>query len=151
MTDAQTKSFQRETFRYFTQVPTRWSDADPLGHINNAMLVRFIECGRIDYFLQEFNVQPNPENEDGYILANYQIAFISQLHYPAKVDVGTRVSRLGGSSFDVEAAIFLEKESGPLLKATATCVWYDFQLKSSKLIPDTLRDKLIKFEEGTIA
>lgn len=147
MPDKKSASFERSGFNYFTPLATRWSDGDPLGHINNAMLVRYIESGRIDYFLKVHAVDPNPENGQGYILANYQIAFLRELHYPAEVEIATRVSRLGSSSFDVEGAIFVPADDRPILTSTAVCVWFDFKQKKSNPIPESLRQTIINYDK----
>ena len=40
---------QQSEFQHLYQMDVRWGDQDVLGHVNNAQLIRYIECGRVDY------------------------------------------------------------------------------------------------------
>ena len=117
---------RRSDYRFFTQVPTRWGDADALGHINNALFVRYVESGRVDYFHRICEMNLSPGEPQGLVMANFEIAFVHQVHHPAALEVASRVSRLGNSSFDVECSIFMPDDEDPVIFSKAICVWFDF-------------------------
>lgn len=142
---------RRADYRLFTPVPTRWGDADALGHINNVIFVRYLECGRVDYFQQLCGLTLGPSDHQGFVLANLEIGFRSQLHHPAMLEVATRISRLGQSSFDIEASIFQQHHDDAIITSKAVCVWFDFDNNTSLALPDDIRCNIIDFEQGTLS
>ncbi len=105
------------------------------GHVNNVQFVRYYESGRLDYFHRCSILKPGPEVNNSLIIADIHVTFLRQIHHPADLQVGSRISRLGNSSFDFEAAIFLADEDEPCSSAIATCVWFNFQDNHSTPIP----------------
>ncbi len=140
----------RSDYQLITAVPTRWGDADALGHINNAMLVRYLESGRIDYFQQVCHLSLAGGEPNGFIIANLNIGFVKQIHHPADLEVATRISRLGNSSFDVDAVIFNKGENSPLITSRSICVWFDLQSNASLRLPDPVRNTILNFEQGVL-
>lgn len=141
----------RADYRLFTPVPTRWGDADALGHINNAMLVRYIESGRIDYFSRVCGLRLGEDDRNGFVIANLEMAFHQQVHHPSELEVASSVSRLGNSSFDVDTIIFNKNEPQALISSRAVCVWFDLQNNCSQHIPKQIRDTINQFEQGNLS
>ena len=138
--------FVRGKFRHFTPSPTRWGDCDRLGHVNNVLFVRYFETGRLDYMLKVLDIDTRAGLESSLILADIHVSFLGQIHHPAALEVGTRISRLGNRSFDFESAIFAPGETGPRATARATCVWYDYRADRSLSIPERERQIIQQFE-----
>ena len=145
------ENISREDYRFFTPQPTRWGDADALGHINNVMFVRYIESGRLDYFQQLCGMKLEPGIKQGFVLADLQVSFLQQVHHPSELVVATRVSRLGNSSFDVDASIFIDSQNDSVFTSKAVCVWFDFEKNASQSIPDESRDAIINFEKRALS
>ena len=141
----------RTDYRLFTSTPTRWGDADALGHINNVMLIRYIESGRLDYIERLCNISLAPGLVQGFVIANLEVGFVSQVHHPSALEVGTRVTRLGNSSFNVDASIFQPGDDSPVLITKAVCVWMDLVNNRSQRIPDHIRQTIIDFEQGDLS
>lgn len=146
-----TLKLDRCDYRLFTPVPTRWGDADALGHINNAMLVRYIECGRIDYFSRVCDLRLGEDENDGFVIANLEMAFLHQVHHPSELEVASSVSRLGNSSFDVDTIIFNKNQTQALISSRAVCVWFDLQNNCSRHIPEHIRNTINQFEQGNLS
>ncbi len=151
MTEDQARFPERSSFRYFTQQPTRWGDADALGHINNVLFIRYIESGRLDYFEQLCGITLEAGIHEGFVIADLRVSFLRQVHHPSELVVATGVSRLGNSSFDVLAGIFVENESDPVFTSKGICVWFDFDKNASKAIPTDIRNTIINFEKGRLS
>ncbi len=117
-----------------------------MGHINNVMLIRYLESGRLEYLQDLLNVDMNASTREGIIIAEITVSFLSQVNHPATLDLGTRISRLGNSSMDVEAAIFLPSAPQPALTSKATLVWFDYHVSTSIPVPQAARDLITKFE-----
>ena len=138
--------FRRQGFRFFTESPTRWGDCDAFGHVNNVLFSRYYESGRLDYFRRVLGLESVAAATDSLIIADLYITFLGQVHHPAALEVGSRISRLGNSSFDFEAAIFLPGEESPCSTAQATCVWFNFRDNHSLPIPFAQRAAIQQFE-----
>ena len=138
--------FSRDGFRFFTATPTRWGDCDMFGHVNNVQFVRYYESGRLDYFHRLLELSTGPEVVNSLIIADIHVSFLRQINHPCALEVGSRISRLGNSSFDFEAAIFAEGDHEPYSAATATCVWFNYRDNQSQPIPPAQRAIIKQFE-----
>ena len=116
------------------------------GHINNVQFVRYYESGRLDYFHRLLELNVGPGGVSSLIIADIHVTFLRQINHPDALEVGSRISRLGNSSFDFEAAIFNENEDEPYSTATAACVWFNYRDNSSTPIPAAERATIKQFE-----
>ena len=117
------------------------------GHVNNVQFARYYESGRLDYFARVLDIGSSSEPGETLIIADIHINFLQQINHPCALEVGSRIGRLGNSSFDFEAAIFAPGENRPRSTARAACVWFDFATNRSMPIPDTARRIIQQFEE----
>jgi acyl-CoA thioester hydrolase len=140
------EQFRRDRFRFFTASPTRWGDCDAFGHVNNVQFSRYYESGRLDYFQRVLNLDSAPSAPNSLIIADIYVTFLRQLHHPCALEVGSRICRLGNSSFDFEAAIFAPGDDVACSTAQATCVWFNFQDNHSAPIPPAERALIQQFE-----
>ncbi|PWV58402.1 acyl-CoA thioesterase [Plasticicumulans acidivorans] len=136
---------QRADFRHFFEQAVRWGDLDALGHVNNVQFIRFLESGRVAYVEDVFELPVSADGE-GVILADLQCSFLRQLEYPDTVEVATRVSALGGSSFELLAAIFRRGEDAPVATSRGVLVWFDFRGQSAQPLPEVFRERIRRFE-----
>lgn len=124
-------------FAHRIALSVRWGDMDALGHVNNVKFFTYDEQVRLQYFDAIAAVVPDFWKSSGIILAKLGCDFVGQLRYPATLDIGFRISRLGRSSFDTEAAMF---EGERLVAVTrGTLVWFDYQQQKSLPIPENVR------------
>jgi acyl-CoA thioester hydrolase len=140
------RQVSRDEFRFFIPMPTRWGDSDQNGHINNAMFVRYLESGRLDYHDELFNKHIDQSPHPGFILASLAIDFLRQVNHPAELAIGTRISRLGNSSFQSDGAIFLPNDETPVVISTSACVWFNYDKNCSERIPQAAREAVINYE-----
>lgn len=137
----------RSDFAHFVTLPIQWGDMDSIGHVNNAIYFRYVESGRIAYFRA---IEATPEHGlfdgEGPILADIQCSFIGQLRYPSTIDIGTRTTRIGTKSFEIQAAIFVQGEDAPAATSRAVVVWFDYANQRTAPIPDALRQRITDLE-----
>lgn len=136
----------RSDFNFFTALPTRWGDADTFGHLNNAKYVTFLETGRIDYFTRLLDLRFEQSIEQGIILADLNITFLQQVHHPAELEIGSCISRLGNSSLDMDASIFIKNKDAPVATSKAILVWFNYKENRSQPIPRSVREKITAFD-----
>lgn len=128
----------RDSFRYWTPVTIRFSDQDPLGHVNNVAYAAYIEAGRTMFL----GGLLDPEENAGidFVLARVVIDYVKETHYPGTVDVGMRVIKLGNKSITTGYGVFVGDD------CVATCesvnVFFSVAERKTVRIPDTVRANL---------
>ena len=141
---------QQSEFKHVYHMNVRWGDQDILGHVNNVQLLRYIECGRIAYCSEVLNLDFVPQLKVGWILADIQCSFYSQLRFPSAITVATRFIKMSNSSAHLEAAIFLDANKRAIVISRAVVVWFDFAKQKSERIPDVIRRKILRYEQMTL-
>ena len=119
-----------DAFPARTSEKLRFADTDLHGHVTNAVFAVCFQNARLEV-LREYGIPP----ADGLvILARLDVSFLSELHWPGVVTVGTRVERIGRASLQLAQAVF----SGELCCATATstCVLVDRASRRSMPWPE---------------
>jgi acyl-CoA thioester hydrolase len=121
----------------FTITP-RFGEIDGLGHINNNIVPMWFETARNPYF-RFFNPELDIKQWD-LILARFEVDFLNQMYYGKDVEIRSRISRIGRSSFEIFQEAWQDGKLGA--KGTAVIVHYDFTAQKSQTIPDEIRKKL---------
>ena len=137
------ESPEARPFRFTFNVPVRFRDLDPMGHAHHSLPLVYIEEARAAYW-RDVVGREGLGNID-YVLGQVTVRFIQRIHFPNTLRIGVRVSRLGKSSFTMEYE--LRDEAGELLCSAETVqVMYDYAAAQSKVIPDTVRAAITRFE-----
>ena len=104
----------------------RYSDLDPNGHVNNGAINAFFEDGRV-CFRNDRMLKLGDEILTGFALVKFTAEYLAPLYFPGSVDIGTVVTRIGGSSFSLGQGIF----SGATCVSTAEVITVSFDPKSN--------------------
>ncbi len=83
----------------------RYSDLDPVGHVNNTAYANYFEAGRLDFLYDGGKVKEHATN-GFFVLVQFNINFRKEMSFPGRVDVGTGVQRVGRTSIGVISAIY---------------------------------------------
>ena len=129
-------------------IEVRFRDMDALGHVNNAVYLTYIENARIGYLREVLGI----ESLDDLlvIVAKVNIDFRSRATLGESLEVGTRVSRIGTKSFDVEHEI--QGPDGRLVaRAETTLVTFDYRGDSTMPVPDLWRERIEAYEARDFA
>jgi len=137
MQDLDRKS--RDTFRSWARERIRQSDTDQQGHVNNSIIATYFEIGRIDLFGEQRDEVTPPGVS--IVVAKSTIEFLKELRYPGTIEIGTRLVRVGRSSFSVIQGLF--QGTTCYAVAEATCVFIDQATRRPYAVPDNLRAKLL--------
>tara|TARA_B110000444_G_C18290028_1_gene344668 strand:+ start:92 stop:508 length:417 start_codon:yes stop_codon:yes gene_type:complete len=116
------------------QLQTRFRDVDAFQHINNAVFLSYFEDARKPFF-KKWNL--NLKNKS-LIVASIKIDYFSQLKHPSTINIGQRISRIGKTSFDVDASLFLNNKVVSSCKTTIVC--YDFDKQKPVLVYNEIID-----------
>ena len=125
----------RATFQYWYQEKLRFSDTDMIGHVNNVAFAALFESGRVNY--TRSGVVTDMPDDVLVVMRRIEIDYRGELHWPAEVDIGSRLLRIGNPSFTVGSAIF----DGGRCAATSvtTLVVIDRKTRRPSAIPDAAR------------
>ena len=128
----------KDSYRLWTAVTIRFSDQDPLGHVNNCAYAAYIEAARtmlLGHLLHE-----GSEPEIDFSLVNLNINYLKEMRYPGTVDVGGRVLRLGNKSITTGFGVFLGESC--VATSTSVNVFFSTSRRISMPIPDNVRARL---------
>ncbi len=135
----------RSDYAHFVPIKVKWGEMDYLGHVNNTVFFRYSEDGRIDY-IHSIADGGDTQTSAGPILADLRCSFRQQLHFPAEVEIGTRVSRIGRSSIDIEQCLFFAGSEDVIAVYDTVVVWFDFGAQTSMRVPETVRERIRRLE-----
>ena len=93
-----------EDFPYRLTDNVRFADLDPNQHVNNAVYASYFETSRVTLVKDEsFRLTPHGLS---WVLVRLDIHYRAELHWPATIELGLGVARLGTTSVTFEQAVF---------------------------------------------
>jgi acyl-CoA thioester hydrolase len=123
-------------------ITVHWGDMDALGHVNNARYFTWFESARIALF-ERVGLVAVGSPEVGPILASTRCDFLAPVRYPAELVAGTRVERLGNTSFTMGYGVAHRAEPGRLVaRGEGVVVLIDYTSGAKVPIPAELRARL---------
>ena len=132
---------QRALFRHWADEHVRWSDTDMIGHVNNLAFAAYFETGRA-LFLRHFTIA-DAASRALFVLGETTIRFLSEAHWPAKIDAGTGVVEIGRRTLRLGQGLFVGARC--IAVAESSLVLMDETTRKSRDIPDEVRAWLSGF------
>jgi len=130
--------------------PMHWGDQDAFGHANNTLYFRWAESARIEYLGRIGVWSPSAEFTVGPILAAIQCNFRIPLTYPDTVHAGSRVTRIGNTSFVMVHRIVSARHNAVAADLESTLVLYDYTMARPVPVPGEIRDAISQLERGAV-
>jgi acyl-CoA thioester hydrolase len=106
---------RRGSFSVFQDVLVRVRDMDTQGHVNNSVIAAYLEEGRFRLLNHTIRPSLDPSAIGGFVVAEQIIRYLREIREAGMLQVGTRVERIGNSSFVMGQGLF----SGETCLATA--------------------------------
>jgi acyl-CoA thioester hydrolase len=126
-------------------VSVQWGDMDALGHVNNARYFTWFESARIALF-ERVGLSSVGTPTVGPILAHTRCDFLAPVTYPAELVAGSRIDRLGNSSFTMGYGVAHAASPGELVaRGEGVVVLIDYTSGAKVPIPEDLRERLGAF------
>jgi acyl-CoA thioester hydrolase len=125
------------------RLTVRFRDCDPLGHVNNAVYLTYLEETRFAHWRAEWGfgtTNPAPDIP-GVILARVEIDYRAQARYGDVLDIRMTVTALGRSSFTYGYDI-VDDRGGLVATAKSVMVIFDYKTQTPVPIPDRVRAML---------
>ena len=106
-------------------IEVRFRDLDALGHVNNAVLVTFLEHARWQWWHGYLGTRLF--EAEGFLIARIEVDYRRPVLLDDHPVVEILVSRLGNSSFDLVYRVLSRRDGALLAEAKSVQVMMDFQ------------------------
>jgi acyl-CoA thioester hydrolase len=116
----------------------RFRDLDPMGHVNNAAFLTYIEQARFAFLAQTGAV--TTLDELNMILARVEIDFKAPVRFGQEVEIDVRASRFGAKSFDLEYVLRVDGTVAATAKSIQ--VAYDYERQEAVALPSEWRERM---------
>jgi acyl-CoA thioester hydrolase len=117
-------------------IEVRFRDLDALGHVNNAVLVSYIEVARFRWWRQYLG--DRPFEEEGFLIARVEADYRSPIKLTDEVRVEVRCAKVGRTSFDLKYRVFAAQDGRVLAEAKTIQVMLDFATqRPAEIRPET--------------
>ncbi|MBP6472054.1 MAG: acyl-CoA thioesterase [Chloroflexi bacterium] len=98
------KEFKLEDFPSKTFDKIRYVDTDRQGHVNNSVFSSFLETGRVEIL---YNADlPILSEGLSFVIVSLKLDFYQEITWPGRVDIGTGIVKVGGSSITIYQRLF---------------------------------------------
>ena len=142
MTEPDPRRLRREDFDALEPVPTRWSDNDMFGHLNNAVYLELFDSVLNAWMQRETGIDENVAPTLG-VVAETSCRYYREVSFPVTVDVGVRADRLGRTSVVFEFGVFLPGEPEIAAHGLWAQVYVDRVTRRPVPLPDAGRAHLV--------
>jgi len=130
------------------RLTVRFSDCDPLGHVNNAVYSTYLEQARFALWRAQAGVElrraARGEGREGFILARTEIDFRSEAHEGDELEVRLMLDGFGRTSAAYSYEVVDALTERLVANAKSVQVWYDYQAKKPVVLTADLKERLAK-------
>ena len=132
---------------FIHRLDVRFRDCDPMGHVNNAVYLTYLEQARFAHWRSLWGFGPPAANADegqlppgrpGVILAHVECDYKRPATYGETLEIRLRIAALGRTSFRYEYEI-VDGDGRTVLTAKTVQVMYDYRVGKPVPIPEDIR------------
>jgi acyl-CoA thioester hydrolase len=133
-----------DLYRYVRPIAVRFRDLDVLGHVNHVVYLSYVEQVRSQYFFDLYGLHVPGGLPYAWVVARATCEYLRPLGFGDVVEVGWRISRLGGASADY--TFELVRGVDVVARGSGVLVLADPLAGKSAPIPEAWRAAMGKFE-----
>jgi acyl-CoA thioester hydrolase len=127
-------------WKFEHELEVRFRDCDPMGHVNNAVYLTYLEAARFAWWRSAFGALGLKEH--GFIIARVEIDFRKPAMPGDRLLIRLRIDAVGRSSFTFAYEIVNAKTRELVAEAKSVQVAYDYAQGRTVPLSDTLRARL---------
>jgi len=127
-------------------IQLRFNDIDTLGHATNSVYQQYFDLGRMAYF-NDVLKETLDWNEEGLILVSISINYLAPIKLYDKIEVRTKISKLGNKSLDMEQQVYNLTTGTVAADSKAVMVGFCGKDERSIPIPSRWRERITYFEK----
>jgi acyl-CoA thioester hydrolase len=105
VSDPDPKALRRKDFRVLRALPTRWSDDDTYGHVNNVVHYSLFDTAVNGWLIEACGVDIRELPAIGLVVET-SCRYFAELRFPEVVTAGLALEHLGTSSVVYQLALF---------------------------------------------
>ena len=136
--DPQSAADTRAGYKHIQRIPTRWSDNDIYGHVNNVVYYSYFDTV-VNTYLIELGALDIRDSAVIGLAVESLCTFKKELTYPETIDAGLRVGRLGNTSVRYEIGLFRAGEDDPAATGYFVHVYVERATRKPVALPEPLR------------
>ena len=140
MSDADPRAVRRTDFRVLRTLPTRWSDDDTYGHVNNVVHYLMYDTAVNGWLIEASGTDIRALPAIGLVVET-ACRYFAELRFPEVVTAGVGLERLGTSSVTYRLALFGAGEA-PAAVGRFVHVYVDQQTRRPVPVPEVIRGVL---------
>jgi acyl-CoA thioester hydrolase len=131
----------RADYPHFLAIPTRWSDNDVYGHVNNVVYYSYFDTV-VNEYLMRTGVLDFEHGATIGLVVDTHCKYFASIAFPERIEAGLRVAKLGTTSVRYEVAIFREGVNEAAAHGHFVHVYVDRVTRRPVALPDALRAAL---------
>ncbi len=124
----------RDQYVHWEQMTTRWADIDVYGHMNNARYFELIDTVVNNHLEQATGTDIRRLPAIG-VVAEVGCRYFAEINYPAPVDLGVVVDRIGNSSIVYRVGLFQGAGDEACAEGTFVHVYVDNTDPARPVVP----------------
>jgi acyl-CoA thioester hydrolase len=127
-------------FAFTHRLDVRFRDCDPMGHVNHAVYLTYLEQCRFRFWRHLTGTPPG--QRAGIIIARAEMDYRSPALPGETLEVGLNVAEIGRSSFTLTYEIDEVASGRRIAEARTVLVTYDYEANTVIQIPPPVRELL---------
>ena len=132
---------RRSDFRVLRTLPTRWSDDDTYGHVNNVVHYALFDTAVNGWLIEAAGCDIRALAAIGLVVET-SCRYLAELRFPEIVTAGIGLERLGTSSVIYQLALFGESAPEPAAVGRFVHVYVDRVGRRPVPVPEEIRGAL---------
>jgi acyl-CoA thioester hydrolase len=132
---------RRSDFTVLRALPTRWSDDDTYGHVNNVVHYLMFDTAVNGWLIEASGVDIRALPAIGVVVET-SCQYFAELRFPELVTAGIALEKLGTSSVVYRLALFGEGREQPAAAGRFVHVYVDRSTRRPVPVPEEIRAAL---------
>ena len=125
-----------------TPIQIRFNDIDQMGHVNNAVIMEYLDLGK-DAFFSGHGLSPT-KSDFTVMVVHYDVDFRAQIHYHDHIHVETEIEKLGNKSLTMMQRVVNTETNTVCVECRTVMAGYRRSTTSSEVIPPEVREWLMR-------
>lgn len=121
-------------------IQIRFNDIDPMGHVNNAVIMEYLDLGK-EAFFSSHGLSPT-KGDFTVMVVHCEVDFRRQIRYHDNIAVTTAVERLGNKSLTLVQQVVDQVDGAVCAECHTVMSGYRRSTSSSDVIPPEVRQWL---------
>ncbi|GAA5184564.1 thioesterase family protein [Rugosimonospora acidiphila] len=138
---ADPRALRRADFAVLRELPTRWSDDDTYGHVNNVVHYLMFDTAVNGWLIEASGTDIRSLPAIGLVVET-SCRYFAELRFPEVVTAGIGLERLGNTSVVYRLALFGQHAEQPAAAGRFVHVYVDRTSRRPVPVPDPIRAAL---------